>query len=90
MKIRTTFVILLALTMLLVATPVLAGGDKNRGAVGTGDVVQVQVSGLEYESRQLVQEQVLTQNQEQPQVRVQARVQAQSQWQNGGLADLWF
>jgi hypothetical protein len=81
---KLTFVIILALAMLLVATPVLAGGDKNRGNVGEGDVEQHQVSWNEYESQRLEQnqEQVLTQHQEQLKVR--------AQWQNSRLAGLWY
>ena len=52
---RLTVVILLALTVLLVATPVLAGGDKNRGDVGQGDVEQHQIEWDEYASQRLVQ-----------------------------------
>ena len=85
---KLTFVIILALTMLVIATPVLAGGDKNRGDVGQGGVEQHQVSWDDYASQRLVQNQelVLTQNQEQLKVRAQVHVQ----WQNSRLADLWF
>ena len=90
MRKKLTFVAILALTMLLVVTPVLAGGDKNRGDKGQGEVAQHQVNWDEYGSQRLVQnqEQVSNQNQEQPRVRVRARVQAQ--WQKTGLDDLWF
>ena len=81
---RLTFVILLALTVLLVATPVLAGGDKNRGEVGQGDVEQHQIEWDEYASQRLVQNQelMLTQNQEQ--------LKVQAQWQYSRLSDLWY
>jgi len=87
---KLIFVTILAITMLLVVTPVLAGGDKNRGDKGQGSVEQHQVNWDEYASQRLVQnqEQVLNQNQEQPKVRVRARVQAQ--WQNNGLEVLWY
>jgi len=75
---------MLSLAMLLITTPVLAGGGKNRGTVGVGDVEQHQVSWVAYESRLLTQEQVLTQTQEQLKVRVRAR------WQNSRLAGLWY
>ena len=81
---RLTFVILLALTVLLVATPVLAGGDKNRGDVGQGEVEQHQIEWDEYASQRLVQNQELVLNQNQLQPKVQA------QWQYSRLADLWF
>ena len=83
---RLTFVILLALTVLLVATPVLAGGDKNRGDVGQGDVEQHQIEWDEYASQRLVQNQelVLTQTQE------QSRVRTRTQWPESRLAGLWF
>ena len=65
--------IILVLTMLLAATPALAGGGKNRDDVGLGGIEQQQVNFDEYASQRLVQnqEQVLTQNQEQ--LRVQER-----------------
>ena len=83
---KLTFVAIVALTMLLVTTPVLAGGDKNRGDVGVGTVEQHQVNWDEYASQRLVQnqEQVLNQNQEQLKAQVQAR------WQYSPLEDLWF
>ena len=92
MKRQLTYMIILALAISLVATPVMAGGDKNRGGVGKGDVEQHQVSWDEYESQRLVQEQVLTQTQEQlkVQVRVRAQAQVQTQWQKSRLASLWF
>ena len=73
---KVTFVAMVVLTMLLVATPVLAGGDKNRGDVGLGDVEQHQVNFDDYASHRLVQvqEQVLTQSQE--------RVKLQARWRN--------
>ena len=85
---KLTFVIILVLTMLVVVTPVLAGGDKNRGDKGVGDVEQVQVSFVEYESHLLVQNQELVQNQSQEQSRVRARVQAH--WQNITPLHMWF
>ena len=81
---RLTVVILLALTVMLIATPVLAGGDKNRGDVGQGDVEQHQIEWDEYASQRLVQNQELVLNQNQEQLKVQA------QWQKSKLADLWF
>ncbi|MFN2219797.1 MAG: hypothetical protein ACK2UA_14405 [Anaerolineae bacterium] len=83
---KLAFVTIIALTVLLVATPVLAGGDKNRGDVGTGAVEQHQVNWDVYESQRLVQnqEQVLSQNQEQLQVRVQVQLHKNS------LKYTWF
>lgn len=81
---RLTFVILLALTVLLVATPVLAGGDKNRGDVGQGEVEQHQIEWDEYASQRLVQNQELVLTQTQEQLKVQA------QWQYSRLSDLWY
>ena len=78
MEKKLTFVAILVLTMLLVVTPVLAGGDKNRGDKGVGDVEQVQVSFVEYESHLLVQNQELVQNQSQERSRVQKRWQQYS------------
>ena len=83
---RLTFTILLALTVLMVATPVLAGGDKNRGDVGQGDVEQHQIEWDEYASQRLVQNQELVLNQNQNQL----KPMVQAQWHNGRLADLWF
>ena len=85
---KLIFVTILALTMLLVVTPVLAGGDKNRGDKGVGDVEQVQVSFVEYESHLLVQNQELVQNQSQEQSRVRARLQMQ--WPNNRLKYIWY
>ena len=87
---KLAFVTILMLTILLVVTPVMAGGDKNRGDKGQGGVEQHQVNWDEYGSQRLVQnqEQVLNQSQEQPMVRVRARVQAQ--WQKYGLEGLWY
>lgn len=84
MRKKLIFLTILVITMFLVVTPVMAGGDKNRGTVGVGDVEQHQVSWVAYESRLLTQEQVLTQTQ----VLLRARVRAR--WQNGRLADLWY
>ena len=72
---KLTFVTILVLTMLLVATPVLAGGDKVRGDKGLGDVEQHQVNFDDYASQRLVQnqEQVLTQNQVQLKAQIQRR-----------------
>ena len=88
MEKKLIFVTILALTMLLVVTPVLAGGDKNRGDVGVGDVEQHQVSFDEYASQRLVQnqEQVLNQNQEQPRVRAQVQVR----WQYSKPLHMWY
>jgi hypothetical protein len=85
---RHLFLAAMMIALVLVAKPVLAGGDKNRGDVGQGDVEQHQVEWDEYASQRLVQNQelVLTQNQEQLKVRAQVHVQ----WQNSRLADLWF
>lgn len=90
MEKKLTCVIILALAMMLITTPVFAGGDKNRGDKGQGEVEQHQVNWDEYGSQRLVQnqQQVLNQNQAQPKVRVRARVQ--TQWQNNGLEDRWF
>jgi hypothetical protein len=79
-------VTIIALTVLSIATPVLAGGDKNRGDVGTGTVEQHQVSWDKYESQRLVQnqEQVLSQNQ------VQLRQQVQVQLHKNSLKYAWF
>ena len=84
MEKKLTFVAILVLTMLLVVTPVLAAGDKNRGDVGVGDVEQHQVNWDEYASQRLVQnqEQVLNQNQEQPKV--------QMQWQYSEPLHMWY
>ena len=82
MRKRLISLTIVALTMLLVVTPVLAGGDKNRGTVGVGDVEQHQVSWVAYESRLLTQEQVLTQTQEQ--------LKRQARWRNSKLAGLWY
>ena len=84
MEKKLTFVIILVLAMLLVVTPVLAGGDKNRGDKGVGDVEQVQVSFVEYESHLLVQNQELVQNQNQEQSKVQTR------WQNIKPLHMWY
>jgi len=83
---KLIFVTMLLLTMLLVVTPVLAGGDKNRGTVGVGEVEQHQVSFDEYESQRLVQnqEQVLNQNQE------QSRVRVRNQWQQVKWLHTWY
>jgi len=70
---KLTLVTILVIAMLLVVTPVLAGGDKNRGDKGVGDVEQVQVSFVEYESHLLVQNQELVQNQNQEQSRMRWR-----------------
>ena len=82
MKKKLTFVAILALSMLLIVTPVLAGGDKNRGAKGQGDVEQVQVSFVEYESHLLVQNQELVQNQIQEQSRMR--------WQYTKPLHMWY
>ena len=81
---RLTIVTILALTMLVVAMPVMAGGDKNRGDIGVGEVEQHQVSWDDYASQRLVQnqEQVLNQNQVQPRVR--------TRWQNIQPLHMWF
>ena len=81
---KLIFLTILALTMLLVVTPVLAGGDKNRGDKGVGDVEQVQVSFVEYESHLLVQNQELVQNQSQEQSRVRTR------WQYTKPLHIWY
>jgi hypothetical protein len=83
---KLIFVTVVALTVLLVATPVLAGGDKNRGDVGLGTVEQHQVNWDDYASQRLVQnqEQVLSQNQEQLKVRVRVRLHKNS------LKYVWF
>jgi len=60
------FVTVLSLTMLVVVTPALAGGHKNRGDVGQGAVEQHQVNWDGYAG----------QNQEQPKEQVQARLPA--------------
>jgi hypothetical protein len=49
------FVAMVVVTMLLAATPVLAGGDKVRGDKGLGDVEQHQVNFDDYASQRLVQ-----------------------------------
>jgi hypothetical protein len=87
---KLIFVTILALTLLLVVTPVLAGGDKNRGDKGQGGVEQHQVNWDEYGSQRLVQnqEQVLNQSQEQPKVRVRERLQVQ--WQSNSLEHIWY
>ncbi len=82
MRKKLIFLTILALTLFLVVTPVMAGGDKNRGTVGVGDVEQHQVSWDEYESQRLTQEQVLTQTQVQLRERARYRYSA--------LADLWY
>ena len=81
---KLTFVTILVLTMLLVATPVLAGGDKVRGDKGLGDVEQHQVNFDDYASQRLVQnqEQVLTQN--------QVQLKAQIQWRNSKALHMWY
>ncbi|MFN2186938.1 MAG: hypothetical protein ACK2UU_23405 [Anaerolineae bacterium] len=83
---KLAFVIIVALTVLSIATPVLAGGDKNRGEVGVGTVEQHQVNWDVYESQRLIQnqEQVLTQNQE------QARVRVREQLHKNSLKYTWF
>lgn len=82
MKRTLTLVIVLALALLVAVTPVLAGGDKNRGEVGTGTVEQNQVSWDEYESSRHVenQEQVQTQTQVQTKARVRARLGPSRAW----------
>jgi hypothetical protein len=81
---KLIFVTILVLTMLVVVTPVLAGGDKNRGDVGVGDVEQHQVSWDDYASHRLVQyqEQMLAQNQEQ--------VKAQARWRYSKPLHMWY
>ena len=81
---KLSLVTILVLAMLLVVTPVLAGGDKNRGDKGVGEVEQVQVSFVEYESHLLVQNQELVQNQIQEQSRVQKR------WQYTKPLHMWY
>ena len=81
---KLTLVTILVLAMLLVVTPVLAGGDKNRGDKGVGDVEQVQVSFVEYESHLLVQNQELVQNQSQERSRVRTR------WQYVKPLHMWY
>lgn len=83
---KLIFVTIVAITVLLVATPALAGGDKNRGDVGVGTVEQNQVNWDEYASQRLIQnqEQVLTQNQ------VQHKVQAQERLHKNSLKYVWF
>ncbi len=84
MRKRLIFLTILVITMFLVVTPVMAGGDKNRGTVGVGDVEQHQVSWVAYESRLLTQEQVLTQTQVQTMARMRHR------YSHSPLADLWY
>ena len=81
---KLSLVTILVLAMLLVVTPVLAGGDKNRGDKGVGEVEQVQVSFVEYESHLLVQNQELVQNQSQEQSRVRTR------WQYTEPLHMWY
>ena len=83
---RHLFLAAMMIALVLVAKPVLAGGDKNRGDVGQGDVEQHQVEWDEYASQRLVQNQelVLTQTQ------LQSRVQTRTQWPESRLADLWY
>ena len=92
MKRKLALVTILVLAMLLAVTPVMAGGDKNRGDKGQGAVEQHQVNWDGYGSQRLEQNQyqyqVLTQNQAQLQVQVRTRVQ--TQLQICGLEDLWY
>ena len=84
MKKKLTFMTILVLTLLLVVTPVLAGGDKNRGDKGLGDVEQHQVNFDEYASQRLVQNQEQVLNQVQEQLKVQAR------WRYSRPLHMWY